>query len=298
MKVRWLLLAFAMIWMSLAFAAEISNDAGFITIQGRIEKGDAERFSKAVNAMNKKRLLQLNSLGGDVEVAMQIGRIARSNDMSAFVMPGSKCASSCVFILAGAVSRHVWSDSVVIHRPFWEGESKSAEEYDNRYKRMVASLKEYVTEMNVPVALIDRMMTIPPHHGEVLSEAELATYMLEGIDPAHEQEALSRIARERGISVTELNKRRTYSESMCGTAGEQSIYRNGSDTSMGDLDFFLELGSACREALLRGVAPEVVRERIDYVMKFSLHDSDTGDQVECLTRIIIDGQPCSALLPP
>jgi hypothetical protein len=61
--------------------------------------------------------VELNSPGGDVSEAMQIGRLLRQRFMYTFVLADHECASACVLILMAGVGRMPMPSSRVgLHR--------------------------------------------------------------------------------------------------------------------------------------------------------------------------------------
>ena len=90
-----------------ASAAEIQllkGNAGktFISISGKIEQQDPINFAKAVTA-SKVDTVILDSPGGSVNSALEIGRLIRARGMSTVITRNSYCVSACGLIwVAGA----------------------------------------------------------------------------------------------------------------------------------------------------------------------------------------------------
>ncbi|HRF90318.1 MAG TPA: hypothetical protein PLF65_05925, partial [Desulfobacter postgatei] len=77
------------------------------------------RFVRALNQAKKAdsdwesyRTLLLNSEGGDVATAMAIGRRVRQAQIVTGVHERSICASACILILAGGVSRYARDEAI------------------------------------------------------------------------------------------------------------------------------------------------------------------------------------------
>jgi len=89
-------------------------------LKGRIGPDDVAIFKRSLERAggNGNLLLMLNSEGGDLTTAIEIGRLVRRwPDSSVMVLQDSKCYSACVFVLAGGLHRVVYG-KVGIHRPF------------------------------------------------------------------------------------------------------------------------------------------------------------------------------------
>jgi len=131
--------------------------------------------------------IDVDSQGGEVFAAMQIGRILREERASISVRNGASCISSCVFLLMGAVERNVSEGARLgIHRPSlgasWRGGQKEAGE-DATVDAMAAQLALYAEQMNVPRKIVDEMMSIPANRVRLLKPSEMAAYGILAIDP-------------------------------------------------------------------------------------------------------------------
>ena len=134
----------------------------------------------------------------------------------AVVRAQGRCASACVFILAGAVIRDATQGVVVIHRPFLTQDLPAGSGYDESYKRAAQMIRSYLAEMNIPAELGERMLTIPPDEGVTLTREELDRYaLLMAEDPAHEQKLAASEAHRWGISLTEQRRRQAIQKTIC-----------------------------------------------------------------------------------
>jgi len=110
--------------------------------------------------------------------------------------------------LAGGVERWVAASrlggKVGIHRLFFnETETTSYEELQRKSKAVGDAVKNYLAEMNMPGALYDEMMKIPPSRVMILTGEQLDALQLEGIDPVFEELQTNEYARTYGMSKTE-----------------------------------------------------------------------------------------------
>jgi hypothetical protein len=131
--------------------------------------------------------IDVDSQGGEVFAALEIGRILREERASISVRSGASCISSCVLVLMGAVERNVSEAARLgIHRPSlgasWRGGQKEAGE-DATVDAMAAQLALYAEQMNVPRKIVDEMMSIPADHLRRLRPSDLAAYGIFAIDP-------------------------------------------------------------------------------------------------------------------
>lgn len=120
-------------------------------------------------------MVVLNSPGGDLNAAYEIGRIIHGQRYPATITAGARCVSACVLILAGAVQRII-DGNVGIHRPYFLSASdtnKSAEQIEDNYQSVLDVMRRYLQEMNVDVRLADQMLRIDPDRVRYLTRAEL-----------------------------------------------------------------------------------------------------------------------------
>lgn len=281
---RLLLVMIALVFPTASFAALIVDDGYFIYIAGPIEKGDDKRFSEIIG--KRGAIVTIASPGGNVDVAMNIGRIIRAKAWAVTVPDDGQCASACVLLLAAGVQRIIYERArVTIHRPYLDGELENDGAYDANYKRMVDSLNKYFLEMNIPIELGSRMMAIPPHRPEDLSEKDLKRYMLSGTDPAYEQKQSSKESRELGITVSELNKRKAVAEQLCSIAYQQN--------APGDLSVFTYVVfHYCEKAILNGQPADIVNRRLKAVLerKERIELLNNGAQESCVQAIVLAGE--------
>jgi ATP-dependent protease ClpP protease subunit len=246
MKLRTLLCIVFLIGYATSSIAEITltdSTLPFWDIQGVITKSDLKELERAVEIMSKTKstpYFRLNSEGGDVEVAIAIGRQLRRFQAQAITFNQGKCYSSCVFILAGAVRRSL-SDSIGIHRPY----SSSTDQRDYQatqvtQRRLAKLVKDYLEEMNVSPSLYDAMVAIPPEKMRLLSQTELERYGLLEVDPV--QQELEDAAEARKYNLSKVDYLTKKSEVTATCARE---LRNGS--TAGDFTGYVK----CRDSVFR-----------------------------------------------
>jgi hypothetical protein len=137
-----------------------------------------------------------------------------------------RCASACVFILAGGVVRGASVDrSVAIHRPrlttFVKGlgvvdinaasNPKAAEALEFGNKRS----RDFLAEMGMPDILYKSMMAAPTEQMRYLDLAELPEYGLLGMDPAYRAERAPAGAARYAVSEDEFVRRTLRMPALC-----------------------------------------------------------------------------------
>jgi tetratricopeptide (TPR) repeat protein len=169
-------------------------------------------------------MVYLDSPGGDVAAALEIGRILRSEGMSATVERGAHCMSACVFVLAGAEKRRI--DGIVgIHRPRYPipNDPVNSANVIKSYEGLSDTERLYLKEMGVSTTLVDEMLRFEPDNIRILTRPELDKFGL-GESPAGPEvqklaamkEALIlKIAQAYGLSRDEYMRRDALIERTC-----------------------------------------------------------------------------------
>jgi hypothetical protein len=168
-----------------------------ITFQGEITSGTLVGMKKALidrqemmaregreGALVDLWLIHIDSPGGNVQAAFEIGRLLRSVDAPIEIGANQQCVSACVLILAGATHRII-NGRVGIHRPYFETPTSEVnfKKVQSAYTDMTEQIRSYLREVNISERLADDMMIVAPERVRFLSSMELATYGLGIVDP-------------------------------------------------------------------------------------------------------------------
>ena len=193
-----------------------------------ITKDDAADVKKMSAMMDKRYgtawhiLVDLNSSGGSITAALEIGRLLRKMGSMAFVSTNAICMSSCVYILAGADHRAV-DGKVGIHRPYEPESTETSKEIQKaKYRKLEVQIKEYLAEMNIPLKLYDDQLFISPESIRVLTDRELQEYGLNKNDPFAEEADAAKEAKKLGITRLEYAERTASANRRCPFTGDRS----------------------------------------------------------------------------
>jgi hypothetical protein len=195
-----------------AWSAPVPAEEVHVFINGTITREDVDsaRVLAGLIRSGKQRIagnaVWLTSDGGEVDAAMDLGRLFRMMGVDTLIGKNDQCLSSCVFAFMGGERRSVVG-RLGIHRPFF---SFTQEIPDRRahYRHLQQRLKAYIDEMDFPASLYDAMMAVPPESMEILAPADLKRLYLEGISPSSEDLADAAAARRLDIPMTEYLKRK------------------------------------------------------------------------------------------
>ena len=109
--IRRLVTAFALlIFAAPVLASDIQfhktdDGAGYISLNGDIKKGDADKF-RALAAGTKADIVFLESQGGSLSEAFEIGRIITVSNYTTVVIDDTWCSSACALIWIAGVKRY------------------------------------------------------------------------------------------------------------------------------------------------------------------------------------------------
>jgi hypothetical protein len=188
---------------------------GFSELVARVALvADAQRISR--------RILDLDSSGGQVEAAIVAGdRIGESN-WTIWVREGSVCHSACVFVLAAGDNRLV-SGKVGIHRMMRiSSKATSRAELNRELHEVYDNVKDYLQRNGVAVGVADLMMTVPNRSLRLLTSDELRQFGLDGTNAV--QDDLERIKQMRKCGDAFVRRKDAFL-----IAFDQECKRDGSE---------------------------------------------------------------------
>lgn len=160
-----------------------------VRMQGRIDRSRLHLIEQALRrrdatarALGRDVSLEVDvdSRGGEVFAAMEIGRLLRRGRASLAIGEGAWCVSACVFALMGAVEARVADGARIgIHRP-----SLGEPDRDALVESMTGPLALYADEMRVSRALIADMLEVPAGRIRLLRAPDFAGYGIAVSTPA------------------------------------------------------------------------------------------------------------------
>lgn len=161
----------------LEFSVQEDSDLGRILIMhGGVEAGDVRRLDAYLSSLtDMPEIVAINSPGGMVAEALEIGRMLRGLEFDTTILPGTACLSSCPYILASGVERRVSSTGAVgLHQHYYETPGYmpvflAVEDIQRSQGETMA----YLIEMGVDPGVMVYGLNTPPNDIYVLVESEL-----------------------------------------------------------------------------------------------------------------------------
>jgi hypothetical protein len=140
-------------------------------ISGKITQSDAKALQELSADMEHDALsVHLDSEGGDVSAAMQIGRLIRKYEGTTFIVHDLndghdpldiKCYSSCALIFIAGVLR-LNSGQLGLHRPYLASAPRSRQAVEKQVPLMLSAIKQYITEMGITDNFYEQMVNTEP----------------------------------------------------------------------------------------------------------------------------------------
>lgn len=208
-----------------------------VRYSGKINPGFAElvwRLAVVADGLGiHKRILDLDSSGGQVESAIVAGDSIGESNWTIWVREASICHSACVFVLAAGDNRLVLG-KVGIHRMMRiSSKATSRAELNRELHEVYDNVKDYLQRNGVAVGVADLMMTVPNRSLRVLTSDELRQYGLDGTNAV--QDDLERIKQMRACGDDFVRRKDAFL-----VAFDQQCKREGAE---------LEAVNACGQSL-------------------------------------------------
>lgn len=159
------------------------GSGGELTVTGTIMPGSAASFAEKVTAYSEYvKTVALDSPGGSVTDALEMGRLIREKGFATSVATGALCASSCPLVFAGGKERLATAGSVIaVHQIYAAAPSDStlasrlaaAGNAMSDAQSMTAEISRYMLEMGVDTEVWLRALETPPDRLSYFSADDL-----------------------------------------------------------------------------------------------------------------------------
>src|SRR5687768_2401276 len=180
------------------------EDRGVLRLRyrGRIAADFAalvERVTRVADTLEiRKRVLDVDSAGGQVEDAIRAGDFIAASRWTIWVREDSICHSSCVFLLSAGDVRRI-AGKVGIHRIIRMSSTATTRAELNAELRLVhGRVRDYLERNGTSVDVADLMMAVPNRSLRQLTDDELLRFGLDGVNPAQDDLDRLRLQRECG----------------------------------------------------------------------------------------------------
>ena len=160
-----------------ALAATFATDAATITMTGKIDVGDEQKFFAALSHAPNFRKLVVNSPGGSIVPAYLIGQFLHTGSYEVQVAHNGVCVSACTLPFAAAAERSAHNSSLIaVHSAsrFAPDGTRMPETVDDL--TVTAIFARYLDEWGTPPVIIGKMMRTPGKETATLTDSDLRTW--------------------------------------------------------------------------------------------------------------------------
>jgi len=145
--------------------AQVPTEEVQVFLQGYISWEDVYAAKVMQNLIKKGRqkiagnVVSFAGNGGEVDAAMELGRLLRKLGVSTVVPRDEQCMSSCVFAFMGGDRRTV-AGRIGIHRPYFSS-TRAVPDRRTHYRQLQKKLQEFIEELDFPPSLYEALKAVP-----------------------------------------------------------------------------------------------------------------------------------------
>jgi hypothetical protein len=162
---------------------------GSVEIHGPIDRAVTSQAIELIRSIRPdvdELTVLLNSAGGDVLAAMELGEEIKKQWALTAVDDDGQCVGACVLVLAAGVRRTPAPEKVGLQRlNFEQEESISRDRAKQKDAGLAKRVQVYLARMGLPKRLFQEMQS--SERVLLLDARRLKTLGLDGTDPAYEQ---------------------------------------------------------------------------------------------------------------
>jgi hypothetical protein len=176
-----------------------------LNVTGEITAQDALTVAAWRRQYGRIQSASLESAGGDVRAAMQIGRMLRTDLAEG---TANRCASACVLVYLGLVSRPYLHDgNLAIHRAIGLQAAATYAQEKTLVDQRNIWIGGYLKEMNISPRLLDAMNEVPSYKIRYLTQSEAESFGISEYDPVYLEQRQGAIAKKLGVGMLEAQRR-------------------------------------------------------------------------------------------
>lgn len=192
-------------------AAEVLLEKESVTIFGEVRDTDA----RAIRQIEQVSVtVSLDSEGGELNAAIDIGRHIRSKGWNTTVEAGVTCLSACSLIYIAGLSRSN-EGTVGLHRPYLAGPPGSRDQVREAAAEMLAAVRSYVQEMGVTEEFANIMVNTPPESVRLFPGTSIEA-LVPRVAPVYDELVAAEVARIHGATTEEYRRRLGEAATACG----------------------------------------------------------------------------------
>jgi hypothetical protein len=174
---------------------ETPDGAVFLVVSGVISSTeDIGAFSRAIAASHAQAVM-FDSPGGNIDKALELGRLIRKLDLDTIQLRRLECASACAFAFLGGVMRYAEPGSIGVHKAWFVDERPTDVDLAvATVQQTTADVIGYIVEMGADPALMAVALSYDSNDMRYLSDSEMTKFRVntpDEEDPVAEAAAMS-----------------------------------------------------------------------------------------------------------
>ena len=181
-------------FVSIKIVGEIQYEEEY-SLEDAIETVQREKLNLKLNAV------VLNTRGGNVDAALKMGRLIRKHGLNTYLAPNSECASACIFVLIGGITRMAFGE-LSVHRSGVDSNSPTTlEKLKKHNDDNIKEVNDYVQEMGISPLLADAILLTPYWRTRPLTWRDRTRWGVHGMDTIHEEMWFREASRSAKLTV-------------------------------------------------------------------------------------------------
>ncbi|RWQ23304.1 hypothetical protein [Mesorhizobium sp.] len=161
------------------------TDAGlrYIVVSGDFAYQDDLSVFETLARSNASVAVTFQSPGGNIQKAMELGRLIRRLGLNTAQFRAVECASACSLAFLGGVLRYAEPGAIGVHKSSFSGDiPMSTEDAVSVVQQVTAETITYMIEMGVDPALLQLSLQYDSDDVRYLSKSEMAKYKVVTLD--------------------------------------------------------------------------------------------------------------------
>ncbi|RNJ42372.1 hypothetical protein B5V01_28415 [Mesorhizobium erdmanii] len=166
------------------------TDAGirYIVVSGDFAYQDDLSTFENLARSNASVAVTFQSPGGNIQKAMDLGRLIRRLGLSTIQFRAVECASACSLAFFGGVMRFAEAGSIGVHKSSFSNDiSLNTKDAVSGVQQMTADIITYMIEMGVDPALLQLSLQYDSDDIRYLSKSEMMKYKIVTLEPGVQQ---------------------------------------------------------------------------------------------------------------
>ncbi|RWE48779.1 SH3 domain-containing protein [Mesorhizobium sp.] len=165
-------------------AGETDGGLRYILVSGDFAYQDDLSVFEALARSSTAKAVTFRSPGGNIQKAMELGRLIRRLGLGTAQFRVSECASACSLAFLGGVIRFAEAGSIGVHKSSFQGDVPfSTQEAVSAVQQITADVITYMIEMGVDPALLQLSLQYDSNDIRYLSMSEMAKYKVVTVPP-------------------------------------------------------------------------------------------------------------------